>query len=75
MFLKEGVLSDFENRKELSGLLRFSSSVSENGGLTSLNEYIERIGDDRKTIYYLTGVSKEDIEKLQAATHANPAAD
>ncbi len=62
MFLKEGVLSDFENRKELNGLLRFSSSSTENGGLTSLEEYIKRIGDDRKTIYYLTGASKEDIE-------------
>jgi TNF receptor-associated protein 1 len=62
MFLKEGILSDFENRKELTGLMRFNSSTSEKDELVSLDDYIENVKDDRKTIYYLAGVSKEDIE-------------
>ncbi|MFC1541696.1 molecular chaperone HtpG [Candidatus Latescibacterota bacterium] len=62
MFLKEGILSDFENRKELTGLLRFNSSKTGKDELVSLEDYIENSKDDSKTIYYLTGVSKEEIE-------------
>ncbi|MFC1651145.1 hypothetical protein ACFL2X_06200 [Candidatus Latescibacterota bacterium] len=62
MFLKEGILSDFESRKELTGLLRFSSSKTGIDELVSFEDYIGNFKDDSKTIYYLAGVSKEDIE-------------
>ncbi|MFZ5775912.1 MAG: molecular chaperone HtpG [Thermodesulfobacteriota bacterium] len=62
VFLKEGVISDFAYREELGKLLRFESSKTEPGSLTSLNEYVERMGEDQKEIYYINGPSREAIE-------------
>ena len=61
-FLKEGVVSDFLHREALGKLLRFESSASEPGKLTSLAEYVERMGEEQKEIYYISGASREDIE-------------
>lgn len=55
--LKEGLYSDFMNRETLLELVRFKSTKVE--GLTSLAEYKERMKDDQKAIYYITG-DKED---------------
>jgi molecular chaperone HtpG len=62
MFLKEGVISDFAYRDELGKLLRFESSATESGKLTSLAEYVERMGEEQKDIYYINGPSREAIE-------------
>ena len=61
-FLKEGVVSDFLHREALGKLLRFESSASEPGKLISLAEYVERMGEEQKEIYYINGASREDIE-------------
>jgi len=61
-FLKEGVASDFTNREMLVKLLRFESSMSEPGELTSLADYVQRAKEDQKGIYYLMGGSREQIE-------------
>ena len=61
-YLKEGVVSDFLHREALGKLLRFESSKSEPGKLTSLAEYVERMGEEQKEIYYINGASREDIE-------------
>lgn len=57
--LKEGLYSDFANRDELLELVRFKSSKEE--GFTSLADYKERMQDDQKAIYYLTGGKEETL--------------
>ena len=61
-FLKEGVINDFARRAEVAKLLRFESSKTEKGKVTSLNEYIERMQEGQKAIYYFNGPSREIIE-------------
>ncbi len=61
-FLKEGAISDFNYRPELAGLLRFESSKTEPGKLTSLSEYLERLAPEQKEIYYISGPNREAIE-------------
>ena len=61
-FLKEGVVSDFMHREELGKLIRFESSKGEPGKLVSLAEYVERMQEGQKQIYYINGSSREAIE-------------
>ncbi len=51
---KEGIYEDFSNREEVAELSRFYST-HEDGKLTSLDAYIERMGKEQKAIYYITG--------------------
>ena len=51
--IKEGVYQDFEHKDNLTELLRFNSPKDE--GLVSLKEYVNRMKDDQKSIYYITG--------------------
>ncbi|WPC40287.1 molecular chaperone HtpG [Clostridium sp. JS66] len=61
--LKYGVYSDFGTNKEvLQDLLMFYSSTEKK--LVSLDEYISRMKEDQKFIYYATGESVEKIERL-----------
>jgi len=62
MFLKEGVISDFAYREETAKLLRFESSKTESGIFTSLAEYVERMPEGQKEIFYINGPSREAIE-------------
>jgi len=61
-FLKEGVITDFTHREELAKLLRFESSALEPGVHTSLAQYVERMREGQKEIYYINGPSREAIE-------------
>ncbi|MDN4095483.1 molecular chaperone HtpG [Brevibacillus agri] len=61
--LKYGVYSDFGTHKDtLQDLLMFYSSKEKK--LVTLAEYVERMPEDQKYIYYATGESNERIEKL-----------
>jgi len=60
--IKEGILSDWENREPLLKLVRFKSTMAEDW--TSLADYKARAGEGRKTIYYLTG---ENEARLRAS--------
>ncbi|MBY0756759.1 molecular chaperone HtpG [Clostridium sardiniense] len=61
--LKYGVYDDFGANKEvLQDLLMFYSSKEKK--LVTLDEYVERMKEDQKYIYYATGESNERIEKL-----------
>lgn len=62
MFIKEGAATDFTHRKELVKLLRFSSSWAEEGQLVSLKDYLERMQEEQKEIYFINGPTKEAIE-------------
>jgi len=61
-FLNDGVVSDFMHREELGKLIRFESSKGEPGKLVSLAEYVERMQEGQKQIYYINGSSREAIE-------------
>ena len=61
-FLKEGIATSFEHQEQLANLLRFESTMTDSGKLTSFAEYIDRAKDDQEAIYYLVGNSREVIE-------------
>jgi molecular chaperone HtpG len=61
--LKYGVYSDFGSNKEvLQDLLMFYSSKEKK--MVTLDEYVSRMPEDQKYIYYAAGESNERIEKL-----------
>jgi TNF receptor-associated protein 1 len=62
IFIKEGVTSDYTHKDQLTKLLRFESSLTEKGKLTSLTDYVSRMKEGQKEIYYLQGSSRESIE-------------
>lgn len=54
--LKEGIVEDEKNRASIAGLLRFASTdQSTTTPSVSLDDYIERMKDRQKGIYYITG--------------------
>lgn len=64
--LKYGVYSDFGSNKDvLKDLLLFYSSTEKK--LVTLGEYVSRMPEDQKYIYYASGESYERIEKLPQA--------
>ena len=58
--IKEGVYQDFEHKEALTELLRFKSTKEE--GLVSLREYVERMREDQKSIYYITGQNQISLK-------------
>lgn len=61
--LKYGVYSDFGSNKDvLQDLLMFYSSKEKK--MVTLDEYVSRMPEDQKYIYYAVGESNERIEKL-----------
>jgi HSP90 family molecular chaperone len=59
--IKLGVIDDKANKNKLVKLLRFITSKS-NGTYIGLDEYIERMPDKQKFVYYITGESVESVE-------------
>jgi len=60
--IKLGVMEDHSNRTRLAKLLRFFSSNNESG-LTTLDEYVERMKDKQEHIYFAAGRSRAEVEK------------
>jgi molecular chaperone HtpG len=56
------VISDYAYREEAAKLLRFESSKTEAGIFTSLADYVERMPEGQKEIFYINGPSREAIE-------------
>lgn len=53
--LKEGVYQDFTNKELILDLLRYKSTKTEDGKMTSLAQYKERADAEQKAIFYIIG--------------------
>lgn len=58
---KSGINNDFANRERLINLLRFQTTKSGDDELVSLKQYVERMPDFQKQIYYLSGQSLKEL--------------
>jgi len=58
--LKLGIHEDSTNRKKLAGYLRFHTSAS-GDEMCSLSDYVSRMKENQKDIFYITGESKEVV--------------
>jgi len=59
--LKEGLVTDAENRDALLAVSSFASTHHDTEP-TTLKQYVERMKDGQDDIYYLTGESRQSIE-------------
>lgn len=61
-FFKEGIATDHAHRDAIAKLLRFETSMTEKGEVISLADYIGRMKEDQKAIYYQVAPSRTTIE-------------
>ncbi len=62
MFLKQGVIDDFDYRSDIAPLLMFESSLTESGEQISLQEYVDRMPTGQDRIFYISGPSRDTIQ-------------
>jgi molecular chaperone HtpG len=61
--IKSGVYSDYNSREKLQSLLLFPSSHVANE-LATLEDYVKRMAESQKVIYYATGKDVSSVERL-----------
>jgi molecular chaperone HtpG len=61
--IKEGMHFDYANKEKLQELMLFESTATAAGAFVSLKEYVERMPQGQKDIYYITGSSRETLEQ------------
>ena len=62
-FIKEGIVTSWEHKEALGKLMRFESTFTEAGKLTSFADYISRMKENQKDIYVLFGESRTQLER------------
>jgi len=58
--IKLGIHEDSQNRKKLAELLRYKTSAQEE--ITSFKDYVSRMKDAQKDIYYITGANMDAVK-------------
>ncbi|NDJ85039.1 MAG: molecular chaperone HtpG [Chloroflexi bacterium] len=63
-YIKQGMITDFDNRERLTTLLRFYTTKSEDE-LTSLDDYVQRMQEvnGQENIYYVLGDSQSVVSR------------
>lgn len=61
-----GVSSDVANQEAIAKLLRYPSTATSEEDTTSLDEYVKRMKEGQKAIYYLTG---PNLKALRSSPH------
>eukprot|EP00050_Salpingoeca_kvevrii_P003838 m.235438 g.235438 ORF g.235438 m.235438 type:complete len:173 (-) comp10891_c0_seq3:63-581(-) len=61
-FLREGIWLSNDFSDEIFRLMRYESSTAETGKLTSIDDYVERMPESQKDIYYLCAPSRAVAE-------------
>lgn len=60
--IKLGLIEDSSNRTKLSKLLRFKTSVDGGEKWSSLEDYVGRMKEWQKSIYYISGKDMEEVK-------------
>ena len=61
--LKEGLHFDYANKEKLQDLVLFESTATEAGKPVSLKDYLARMPEGQKEIYFITGTSRDMVAK------------
>jgi len=61
-FFKEGVATDHAHRDGLAKLLRFESSLTDEGKLSGFTDYVSRAKDGQDKVYYLVGPNRAQLD-------------
>ena len=64
--MKEGLYSDYENREEISEIVRFKSTDESGIGddnWTSFADYVQRMKPEQKAIFYISGSDEKNLRE------------
>lgn len=64
--MKEGLYGDWENKEEISEIVRFKSTDASGTGddnFTSFADYVQRMKPEQKAIYYISGSDENNLRQ------------